>query len=132
LRLIVVDDEPSILFAIREYFTISDTIVDCASSFADAMRLLDRNSYDVVITDLHLSADRRAEGLLVLDLVRHRRPRARSIVLTGFASGAVSQEAANHGADACFAKPIDLPHLSEVVARLVGGPVVPAVAPTVP
>ena len=65
-RLLIIEDEISTIFAMREFFSFQGYHVDCAAGATDAIVLLDRGSYDVVITDLHLTPLRCAEGMDVL------------------------------------------------------------------
>lgn len=116
-RLLIVDDEPSIIFAMREFFADSDFTVDCSTTFDGCVELLETRTYDAVITDLHLTPDRRSDGLLVLILARQRQPHARTFLLTAFSSAEVESEARFQGASACLAKPIQMERLVNTVQQ---------------
>ena len=123
-RLLVVDDEQSILLAMREYLEHRGFRVDCASSPAEAEALLlGQGAYDVVIADLRLSAADAAGGLRLLRRVRERHPSTRTVLLTAYGSPEVEAEARRLGVDALFAKS----HRLEEVASLVR-----SLAPAVP
>jgi DNA-binding NtrC family response regulator len=55
-QVLVVDDEAQIVSLICEGLTIVEMVAMPATSVADAVRLLDRMVFDVVITDLRLPA----------------------------------------------------------------------------
>ena len=61
-RLLVIDDEDSIRFAMKEYFEVHGYRVDCAREAEEAEALLAHLRYDVVIADLQLSGILRLEG----------------------------------------------------------------------
>ncbi len=117
-RLLVVEDDLSTVLALREFFASAGYQVDCAAGPSDALRLLDRNPYDVVITDLQLTHDRRAEGMVLAGYARRRNPRACVIVLTAYGSEATEQEALRSGVDVYEMKPVELRHLTRCIERV--------------
>ena len=56
-RLLIVDDEDAILFAMTEYFSARLFAVDCARDREEAEALLAVRAYAVIITDLRLGED---------------------------------------------------------------------------
>ncbi|MET0553088.1 MAG: response regulator [Vicinamibacteria bacterium] len=117
-RLLLVDDQASILLALREYLEDRGFRVDCASTPAEADGLLDRTAYDVVIADLRLSAADAAGGLRLLRRVRERRPGTRTVLLTAYGSPEVEAEARRIGIDALAAKSHGLEEVAGVVRSL--------------
>ena len=61
--LLVVDDEESICFSLKEYFSHNGFIVDTAGEVEDAEKLISRSKYKVVIQDLRMGAKKDSEGL---------------------------------------------------------------------
>ena len=114
-RLLIVEDEISTVFAMREFFSFNGYRVDCASGEPDAMAYLDRNPYDVVITDLHLTPHRCAEGMSVLTRARSRNPRALIVMLTAYASEGSEHEAYGHGVNLYETKPVGLAKLAALI-----------------
>jgi DNA-binding response OmpR family regulator len=117
-RLMVVDDEASILAAMGSYFRGRGFDVDCASSLEEARHLLEQARYDCAIVDLRLTPTQPSEGL---DLVAHIRARGfdtRIIVLTAYGSPATEMEARGRGADAFLHKPKPLGELAQLVQQL--------------
>jgi len=114
-RLLVVEDEVSTVFAIREFFAFSGYHVDCAACPPDAMLFLQRHRYDIVITDLHLTPYRCAEGMHVLERARSLNPHALLVMLTAYATEDSAEEAYRHGATLFETKPIGL---AELAARI--------------
>ena len=114
-RLLIVEDEISTIFAMREFFSFNGYHVDCAAGATDAMVLLDRGSYDVIITDLHLTPHRCAEGMNVLTRARRMNPGATIVMLTAYASEGSEQEAYRNGVNLYETKPVGLAKLAECI-----------------
>ena len=62
-RVLIVDDETSLLFAARQYLTDTGFEVECAREAEEAQALLANFEFDVVITDIRLTELQGAEGL---------------------------------------------------------------------
>ena len=114
-RLLIVEDEISTIFAMREFFSFNGYHVDCAAGATDAMVLLDRGSYDVVITDLHLTPHRCAEGMSVLTRARRLNPGATIVMLTAYTSEGSEQEAYRNGVNLYETKPVGLAKLAACI-----------------
>ena len=81
-RLLVVHDEESLRITTAAILEREGYIVDTASSGDEAIALLQKLGYDLVLTDLHMEG---GDGLSVLSQIRQHSPLTISIVLTGFA-----------------------------------------------
>ncbi len=111
-RVLLVDDEPSILFATQHYLTANGFEVKCAQELEEAQALLSNDVFDIVVTDLRLTPIQCAEGLLVVETVRSRALASRVIVLTGHATAEVEAAAYELGVDLFLRKPTPLPELA--------------------
>jgi len=69
-RILIVEDDRSTLYALREYFTNRDFAVDCAQDVQEAKALLAANRYLVFMTDLRLTGMDDDDRQLVV--IRHR------------------------------------------------------------
>lgn len=121
-RLLIVDDEPAIRFALVEYFRGSGWTVDSAAEKEEAEALLACTRYAVVIADLRLTGIHGVEGLDIVQCSRHLRPETRVVLLTGNATPEIEAEARRRGADAFLQKPLPLPQLEAIVDGLVAQP----------
>ncbi len=119
--LLVVDDEESILFPVREFFKRRGFKVDCATDSRDAGILLENQLYEALIVDLRLSSDDPEGGLDVVAVARKRHPRSCIIVLTAHANQEVEKRALALGADCFLRKPKPLSELAGVVNQLLDG-----------
>jgi DNA-binding response OmpR family regulator len=127
LKLLIVEDESSTVFAMCEFFSFSGYRVDCAADAIEAAAFLERSRYDVVITDLHLTPNRCAEGMNVLTSARYLNPEALIVMLTAYASEGSERDAYDAGVNLYETKPIGLADLVTRIdaARKNGAPVTP-------
>ena len=121
-KLLIVDNEDTIIFALKRYFSKLQYRVDAASELEEAEALVAHTRYDLVIADLSLSAGGGTEGLEILRFVRTQSPATSAILLTAFGSPHVEREAKRRGARAVLHKPQPLPELARVAAQITGAP----------
>ena len=117
-RVLIAEDDLGIAFAVREFLCDHGFTVDCVIGVAESARMLHRFQYALLLTDLHLSAQRRSEGLYILSQARDHQPGMRSILLTAFPTAQIEYDARRLGAVEVLAKPVRLPELLAVIRRL--------------
>ncbi len=115
MRLLLVEDELSTVFAMREFFALAGYDVDCAAGLTEATGLLDQHRYDAIITDLHLTAGCNGEGMTVASLARRCNPDACIVMLTAYGSDTTEEEARRCGVNMYETKPVELTHLQDYV-----------------
>ena len=79
----MVDDDEDVLVACRDALQEAGFLVQCATTGAEAQRLLEAETFDAAIFDLVLPD---MEGTELLELYREREPEGIAIVITGYAS----------------------------------------------
>jgi two-component system, NtrC family, response regulator PilR len=121
-RILVVDDQPSILFSMKDYLERVGHAVDCACSVAEARLLLEAFPYSLVIADLRLTAAHPGDGLELLGHVKASSPEIRTILLTAYGTLETERQARRIGVDAQLNKSLDLAEIAEVVGRLPARP----------
>lgn len=115
---LLVDDDESVRKGL--YWTLnSDYRVLEASSREEAVELLERETIDVVVSDLHLPPciEDISEGLSVVQAARNARPPVQAVVITGSNSKHAALEAVKHGAYGFFEKPLDSAEVLHIVAQ---------------
>jgi DNA-binding response OmpR family regulator len=117
-RLLLVDDEEPILFAMDDYFSARGWVVDCARARDEAEALLAGRRYAAVIADLRLATSSDVDGLEMLSAVRRLCPATRTILLTAYGSPATERQARASGIDAVLQKPQPLAEVAGVLERL--------------
>jgi two-component system nitrogen regulation response regulator GlnG len=112
--LLVVDDEPNVLYSIRKSFQADGLTVLTAPTGALGLELTRRERPDAVILDVRLGD---MSGLEAFDQVRAIDPQLPVIFITAFATTETAIEATKRGAFEYLLKPLDLHQLHEVVGR---------------
>ena len=114
LRVLVIDDDPAHAEVVSESLARVD--YDCATetSGAAALKRLERDEFDVVVTDLRLGD---LSGMEVVRTARQERPDAAVVVVTGHADIKTAVEAMQLGATHYLEKPVDLAALRLVVEK---------------
>src|SRR5436190_6464313 len=113
-RLLVVDDEESLRITTAAILEREGYVVDTASSGDEAIALLEKLDYDLVLTDLHMEG---GDGHSVLSQIRREAPLTISVVLTGFASVESAIAALQEGAYDYLIKPCDIDSMKHTIRR---------------
>jgi signal transduction histidine kinase len=113
-RLLVVDDEESLRITTAAILEKEGYVVDTAQSGDEAITLLQKLEYDLVLTDLHME---NGDGLSVLSQIRRQAPLTISVVLTGFASVESAIAALQEGAYDYLVKPCDIDSMRHTIRR---------------
>ena len=112
-KILVVDDEPTVRQSIREALAAEGTQVDSVPSGEEALRLEGVEEYGLIIADLMMPG---LSGLDLLRKLRERGSRAKVVVVTGYPTLLMAQQAVKMGAFEFLAKPFtpaDLRALAE-------------------
>jgi CheY-like chemotaxis protein len=88
-----------------------------ASDGREAMELVERHKFHLVITDLVMP---NREGIEVIRQLRQAHPKLKIIAVSGAFGGRFLRAAAMLGADATLAKPVTPDQLLDAVRRLLG------------
>jgi two-component system NtrC family sensor kinase len=130
-RVLVVDDEDSILDLIFRVLTAEGYSVDTARSGEVALRKIDGGGHDLLITDLRIPG---CDGLRLLERWRARHPgRAEAVLLTtGDTASEQTREILKAAPRSCVQKPFDLSELTERVRSLLRSCAGGGSAPTPP
>jgi DNA-binding response OmpR family regulator len=118
-RVLIVDSEESVLFALKEYFSSFGIEVDCARESEEALALLTSVRYAVIITELSLTPLKSAEGLEIVAEARRRSAWTGIIVLTAYGSRESEIRAIRSGADYFIQKPLRLGQIGRLVFGLI-------------
>ncbi len=92
--LLLVDDEPSILSALRRLFRPQGYRILMAEGGAAALELVANDAVDLVISDMRMPG---MDGAQFLEKIRHLQPHAVRILLTGYADISSTIAAINGG-----------------------------------
>jgi DNA-binding NtrC family response regulator len=116
-RILVVDDEPSVLLTYRLLLEQKGYAVTAVLSAQEAIERLGQQSYDLLLCDLSLEEQR--SGFDVVEFGQKNHPKLRSALLTGYATMEATEKAEKNGVAMLF-KPIDIEQFFATISRLLG------------
>lgn len=114
LRILVVDDEPSILESCESVLTADGYECEVERKAEEAIHKLKSQSYDIVLIDQNMP---QIHGLDILAELRQRSPHTLAIMMTGNATTEASIRALQAGAWEYLPKPFTATQLLVVVGR---------------
>lgn len=117
-KVLIVDDEPTILLTLSHFLKCKETGVSTAGSIEEAQNALASEKFDLVIADVRLGGMRSREGLDLLGHIKELSPETKVIIMTGYGSDEVRDEAYEKGAAFYYEKPVDLEDLMQRVRGL--------------
>jgi DNA-binding NtrC family response regulator len=102
MRLLIVDDEPQLLELLSDFFAPVGADIRTASSGTEAIEMLERERFDVILTDLKMPGP---DGLEVLRTAKKIQTDAEVVMMTGYATVDNAIEAMRAGAFHYLMKP---------------------------
>lgn len=116
IRILIADDEERIRTSTAKALAPMGYTVDTASDGADALRRIENEYYDVLITDLVMPE---MDGIEVLHRAKELRPALPVIVLTGHGTVETAVTAMKEGAFDYITKPYNIDEIDVVLQRAV-------------
>jgi DNA-binding NtrC family response regulator len=113
-KVLLVDDEEEFVETLAERMRHRGMEVATSTSGEDALDLIDKEPYDVVVLDLQMPG---MDGLEALARIKRRQPDVQVVLLTGHATVNKGVEAMKRGAMEFLEKPVDLATLQEIIHK---------------
>ena len=114
VKIVVIDDEPSVLESFKMILQIKDYEVDTFPDGPSAISKLEKGKYDICFVDYKLPE---MDGLQVLKRVKEIDPSLEVIVVTAYASEKSQSDAIALGALEYLRKPFLMEEIYELVER---------------
>ena len=114
IRVLVVDDEPKICHLIEELLKLEGYQVDVSFSGMDALQMLKRDDYQMMLTDLKMPG---IDGLELIKKAKVESPEIRAIMVTGYATVDTAVQSLRHGVDDYITKPFNIFELKKAVKQ---------------
>jgi len=112
-RVLLVDDDE----AVRDMMTVTLEAkgfdVVSAASVTEALRLITAETFDVLITDLHMPNP--SDGFAVITAMRHTQPEALTLLVSGYPDVKSAMDAILLEADDIIVKPFEAGKLAELI-----------------
>jgi DNA-binding NtrC family response regulator len=112
---LVVDDEDALRTVLSNELTNEGYDVTSAADGDDAVGVLQKNAFDLILLDIKMP---RMNGFEVLKFVKENHPSTKVVMLTGFADLKNAIESKKLGADDFVSKPYDLVDLLTTIERV--------------
>ncbi|MDP9050487.1 MAG: response regulator [Acidobacteriota bacterium] len=120
-KILIVDDDDLIRLTLADVLKHEGFVVSAASNVSDALKLISANTYDVLLSDLHMPGA--GDGLTVVSAMRHSNPKAVTMLLSAFPEMNAASHAIMLQADQILVKPMDVKALiAAIKERLATGP----------
>ncbi len=115
VRIMIIEDDEEMRSLLEDFFEAEGFKTDSASNGADALRILSKNHFDLVITDIRMPG---LTGLDILPTIRRLKPEIPIIVMTAYASDDARRRSLERGATAYLEKPVHLSKLRTVIREI--------------
>ena len=116
MKILVIDDDESLNRGICSFLNSNNFKTDTASNGIEGTKLLQKNNYDLILSDLQMPE---MGGLELLDYLIKNKITVPIIIMTAFASVENAVEAMKKGAEDYLTKPINLNELSIKIEKVV-------------
>jgi len=112
-RILLVDDDEMVRESLKELLEIYQFHVTTAANVPQAIHLIDIDSFDVLLSDLHMPGA--GDGFTVISAMRHKNPTAVTLLFTSFPALKEAMDAILLQADEILVKPMPLPEMVSVI-----------------
>jgi putative nucleotidyltransferase with HDIG domain len=113
-RILVVDDEPHVRTMIGSTLERQGYDVQLAASGREGLEILERNAFDLVLTDIIMQD---GNGIALLDRIHGQQPQLPVVMVTAIHDISVAIDAMRRGAYDYLLKPFEREHLINTVQR---------------
>ena len=112
-RVLLVDDDDAVLAMMNATLTRKGFEVVAVSSVTEALRHITTESFDVLITDLHMPNP--GDGFSVVTAMRHSQPDALTLIVSGYPDVQSAMAAILLEADEIIVKPFEVGRLADLL-----------------
>lgn len=112
ISLLIVDDEDSVRDSLYNWFIEDGYQVECAESAKKALKLLENQTFDIILADIKMPG---MDGLEMLKRIRSIKNDSIVIIMTAFATVDTAVQALKDGAFDYITKPFDPDDLSHLI-----------------
>src|ERR1017187_2440825 len=113
--ILLVDDDEVVRGTLKEILEIHDFCVTAAANVPEALHLIDTEPFDVLLSDLHMPGA--GDGFTVISAMRHKNPKAITLLFTGFPALKEAMDAILLQADEILVKPMPIPELVALITK---------------
>jgi DNA-binding response OmpR family regulator len=112
-RILLVDDDDMMRQVLREVLELHEFHVTTAANVSQAIHLIDTESFDVLLSDLHMPGA--GDGFTVISTMRHKNPAAVTLLFTAYPALKEAMDAILLQADEVLVKPMPFPEMVALI-----------------
>ena len=112
-KVLLVDDDDAIRTMMSQTLELKGFAVVSAVNVTEALKLITTESFDVLITDLHMPNP--SDGFAVITAMRHIQPKALTLLVSGYPDVNSAMDAILLEADEIIVKPFEAKKLADLV-----------------
>lgn len=127
-RILLAEDDDAVRDMLQAVLERDGFEVVAVANVCDALRCIATESFDALLSDLHMP--NAGDGFTVVSAMRHTHPRAATLVLSGYPAIDEALSAIRVQADEVLMKPIQIATLREAIRNKLANPVVSRPLPT--
>jgi DNA-binding NtrC family response regulator len=116
-RILIIEDEDTLCESLQRVFRREGYEADIADSAETAFRILENNTYDLIITDIILPG---ISGIELIARYKEKNPDQKVIIMTAYASLQTAVESLRVGASDFIVKPVMHDELKRMVKKALG------------
>ena len=102
-KILVVDDDEIVRLSHRRSLTSANCNVEMVWNGKEALRVMERHPFDVVLLDLRMPG---MDGMSVLQTIKEKWPESEVVIITGYPTIETAKDAVRLGAYGYLAKPV--------------------------
>lgn len=106
-RILVVEENEQVRISLDKVLEVNRLQVTTAGNVSDALHLIDTESFDVLLSDLHMTAT--GDGLAMISAMHNTNQNALTLVYTGYAELENALDTVLLQVDETLLKPVDIP-----------------------
>lgn len=116
-KILIVDDEEDLTWSISKSLMRDNDLLEiiCVNSGDEALKVLEKISIDLVISDIRMPGK---NGLELLDQIKKNHPQTKIIIMTAYGSPAIEEKIRNTKNAYYLEKPFDIHELKKMIFKM--------------
>jgi DNA-binding response OmpR family regulator len=112
-RILLVDDDDLVSETLKAILEMNQFQVSVAGNVAEALHLIDTQTFDALLSDLHMPGA--GDGFTVISAMRHKHPDTITLLFTGYPALKEAMDAILLQADEILVKPMPIPEMIALI-----------------
>ena len=114
-KVLIVDDDDTLLFACTKIFRRFNCTIDTADSIDKARKLISENDYTIVFSDMKMGNGLPRGGMEVIEFVRNNKPHIKTAIWTAYAEDGLQKRTE---ADFVIEKPVPSETIVDILRQV--------------